>query len=205
MAGTNINNAPDPGNLDRFRAVIGKEHDFAEVERFIVSITGADESMQYLCNIAELPGRGISFGEMRYYGPSFKMPIMSTFNEVTLNFYVRDYFSEKHFFDAWLDKINPKSTYDFNYRSTYEKEIKIYQYSGIATPGTRKAHAIYKATLRHAWPTEVASLPLNWGSDDFHKLAVTFTFSDWYSNKNEDGSTINTSKFDLVLGAKNII
>jgi len=189
--------------LQEFRSVLGHHHELADSCRFVVQILrsemGLDNDLMYLCHEAELPGRSLVTNDFRYYGPSFKMPLNSEFQPVTFSFICRDWMAEKYYFDDWLEKIQPKSTYDFAYRSSYATEINIFQISDIAT-GKKDypMEALYKVTLRDAYPMSVDALPLSSEEEAYHKLRVTFTYTDWYNSEEK----LKTEKFSLVEGAE---
>lgn len=192
----NLENAADIRNLHEYLAI--RRLSYADPDRFLVHIAkgpdgGLERDLRYLCHEAELPGRTFQTGnDVRYYGPSFKLPVQSTFKEMNLNFYVRDDLKEKYYFDRWMEIINPKSTYDFSYRSQYSTTIDIWQFR-------QDMKAVYKVTLRKAWPMSVESMPLSWGEDSFHKLQVTFAYTDWYNNYEK--SSIEADFYNVVSGS----
>lgn len=192
--------SPQSFTLQEFRSTLAKHKELADACRFAIQIPrnkdmGLERDLQFLCFETELPGRSLVTNEFRYYGPSFKMPSNSQYEQIDLNFIVREYMAEKYYFDEWIDKINPKTTYDFAYRSSYETEIHIFQISEIFTGNKNKpVEATYKMTLRNAYPIAVAALPLSWGEEAYHKLRVTFTYTDWYNSEEK----IKTNEFKLV-------
>lgn len=188
MASYTIQNAPQLSNVNDFRSVISRDRDLAKASRFAVQIgriSSLFSDLIYLCETAEMPGRALNVQDYRYYGPTFKLPVQSEYTEVNFTFYVRDVMREKEMFDNWMAYINPKNTYNFRFRNEYSTDIYIYQYSEVAfraqtaqtVPDTPQAS--YKATLRQAYPINVMAMPLSWAEDNFHRLQVTFTYTDW--------------------------
>lgn len=180
MATYTIPNAPTLSSINEFRSVISKDRDLAKSTRFAVQIarlSGLFNDLIYLCETAEMPGRAFTLQDYRYYGPSFKLPTSSEYQDINFTFLVRDVMREKELFDNWMAYINPKNTYDFRFLNEYSGDIYIYQFSEIEDKG-----ATYKATLRRAYPTNVQSLPLTWTDDNIHRLQVTFTFTDWVTD-----------------------
>ena len=180
MATYSISNAPKLSNLNEFRTVAGKDRDFSKSTRFAVQIgklAGVFPDLIYMCESAEMPGRSFSLQDFRYYGPSFKLPTISEYSDMTLSFLVRDVMREREVFDNWMTYINPKNTYDFRFLKDYSSDVSIYQFSEIADQG-----ATYKITLRRAYPITVAAMPLSWMDENIHRLQVTFTFTDWLTD-----------------------
>lgn len=193
-----IPNSPDGTNMERFLGVINNYGaGLAQSCRFLVRINLPKQmynpnfgyqvisrDLTYLCEQAELPGKSLTVNDARYYGPMFKYPTQTEYSDITMNFLVRDDMYEKEFFDNWLMSINPTDTYNFSYRDDYVTKIEIYQYSvfldpkSINTPSS-KNKATYCVSLRDAYPTSVAPMPLVWGDEGMHRIAVTFAFTEW--------------------------
>jgi len=190
MATYDIPNTPQINEIQRFRSTLGKFGDLAKSARFGVQINNfrlltADfaEDLMFLCDVAEFPGRALNVGDVRYYGPNFKLPFQSAYLEMNLSFLVRNEMLEKEFFDRWIELINPKTTYDFEYRDNYATNIDIWQFSEIE--GDNGLRATYKIGLEHAYPIMVSPLSMNWAEDNFHRLQVTFTFLHWRTHQEQ--------------------
>jgi hypothetical protein len=189
MASVDFSNTPalSASSVARFRAVADAHDGLARSNRFIVRIlpTGplitqvADrwllEDLQFLTELAEIPGRGFMNIDLRYYGPSFKLPFQTTYEDINLGFICRNGGREREFFDDWLQVVNPSNTWDMNYRDDYAAQIQIFHLSDI----NEKNNAIYKVTIREAYPIIVNQQPLLWQDDQFMKLVVGFTYTHW--------------------------
>jgi hypothetical protein len=177
-----ISNATHPVDPDTFRAVISKYGDLAKQCLFMVRInratlpSGELADLSFLCEQAEMPGRNIETMEYRTGGSTYRTPFISVYNDITLTFVVRDNMAEKDFFDAWMQIINPVEFYDFNYRDEYRSTIDIYQYAADGT-SRNTLRATYQMRLIDAYPVSILPLPLAWGEEGFHRLAVQFTCS----------------------------
>jgi hypothetical protein len=86
---------------------------------------------------------------------------------------------EKKLFDAWLNWINPSYSYDIKYKADYTAIIRINQYD-VANKNT------YSVDLMDAFPVAVNPLSLDWQSDGYHKLTVTFAYTNWRNNSLEN-------------------
>lgn len=197
---TPIRNASENIGLDSFRSAVNRYGGgLAMASRYLVRIAASKTMLQMntalwnakaelhlLCEQAELPGKTLSVQDARYYGPNFKYPIQTEYSDITLTFLARDDMLEREFFDEWMMSINPNNTYDFNYKSDYVAPIDIIQYSIVATPAPTtgdpnavKGTPTYKITLRDAFPVSIAPMGLVWGEEGFHRIAVTFAYTEW--------------------------
>lgn len=142
----------------------------------------------YLCEVAEFPGRSFMNSDIRYYGPSVKFPFQSVYEDVNFTFLCRPKSEERYFFDGWMEKINPISTFDFNYKKDYASTIDIFQLD-------EQHKTSYMISLLEAYPIQISPQPVTWADDNFQRLAVTFTYSKWYReqlDKLEITPTANT-------------
>jgi hypothetical protein len=227
MASFTIGNQPINLKMTDFWAYSSAFGGLAKSARFAVRIvpSGADsfliklgyrqlmQQMTYLCESAELPGRGFMNADLRYYGPSFKVPYQTEYQETALTFLCRAQSFERQFFDDWMEVINPSNTFDFSYKDSYKCEIQMFQFGEIgrgtttetnrepvATSPTRNEFtepvATYSWTLHNAYPVLINPQPVTWADDNFQRLAVSFTFSNW-SRVNRDPKS---GTYSLVRG-----
>jgi hypothetical protein len=82
---------------------------------------------------------------------------------------------EKNFFDAWLEYINPSVTFNFKYKQKYAVNLRINQYDV-------RNKVSYSVDLVEAFPIGINEMPLDWSSDGYHKLTVTFAYTKWRNN-----------------------
>ena len=162
----------------------------------------------YLCESAEMPGRGFMSLDVRYYGPNQKLPYQTSYEDTTMTFLCRSESFERQFFDDWMELINPTNSFDFNYRDEYETTIQIIQLAEYGTstgagPSTQSGtypKETYRITLYNAYPVLVNPQPMTWADDQMQRLAVTFTYHKW---RREGYDAAVTSNPDLVKGRKN--
>lgn len=212
MASNYISNAPEIDTLDltTARAVMDAYGGLAKSCRFFVRILPSGSLLteyskdvrdfSYLCESAEFPGRGFMSTDLRYYGPNFKMPYQSSYEDLNLTFICRNEFTEREFFDNWMELINPVSTYNFSYRSEYEATIEMYQMSDLDTEGETTSNAVYSFRFEHVYPMLISPQPATWADDNFHRLTVGFTYTRWY-RPGVDSPTVND--YNLVKNAQN--
>lgn len=228
MATFNIDNQPTNLRMSDFYAYSSAFGSLVKSSRFAVRIVpsgtnsfltrlgyqGFMQQFTYLCESAELPGRGFMNADLRYYGPNFKVPYQTEYQETAMTFLCRAQSFERQFFDDWMEVINPTSTFDFNYKDNYKAEIHMFQFSEAGKRNTTEPNrepavpssttnqfsepiATYAWTLHDAYPILINPQPVTWADDNFQRLAISFTFSKW-TRKNRD---IQSGTYSLVKGA----
>lgn len=192
MSNVPIQNAPTNLNMIEVQAQLSKYGGLAKNARYYVRIlpSGTDSilnqigyapfmsELSYLVEGAEMPGRGYMNADVRYYGPSFKLPFQTQYEDVTFTFLCRSESFERQFFDDWMEIINPTNSFDFSYRDQYRCEIQVYQLTEYDR-GDNNPDATYQFTLHNAWPTLVNPQPVTWADDNIQRLAVMFTYTKW--------------------------
>ena len=125
------------------------------------------------CETAELPGRTLLTQDAKVYGPTFKVPYQSQYNDINLGFICTNDFYERKLFDRWLEAIHPSDTNNMRFSkgnsTRYMCNITIIQYDDFIKK-------IYSVQLVDAFPIGVAAQPLNWSEDNFHRLSVQFAY-----------------------------
>jgi hypothetical protein len=146
---------------------------FVPIPIKLMAYYGTAKNLTFRCESAELPSVTFETLEQKIYGPTEKYPHQKNYNESTFTFMVSDDMSEKDFFDAWMELINPSSTYDFPYKRDYATEITVNQYD-------MSGEVSYSISLEDAFPVSVNQLDLDWSSiDSYHKLSVVFAYKSW--------------------------
>lgn len=139
------------------------------------------------CETAELPGRSLVTADAKVYGPGFKVPYTSQYQETTLTFICTNEFYERKLFDKWLDAINPSDTWNLRFpkgeNTRYLTNLKVIQYDEFI-------RQIYAVEMMDAFPISVASQPVNWGEEGFHRVSVQFAY--------QYHRTVYQGNYDLV-------
>lgn len=175
------------GSINDF---LGSFHtDIARSSRFDVQVNvpivllpfvKTSRQLTFRCQNADIPGRTLATTERKMgSAPSRKMPYQTTYNESNMTFLVSDDMSEKVLFEAWIEAINPSTTYNFNYPVNYVADIIITQYDVQNKPS-------YQVVLQDAYPIAVNQLDLDWSSENPHKLSVVFAYTKWQSTSVSD-------------------
>ena len=144
------------------------------------------------CETAELPGRTLQTQDVKIYGPTFKVPYQTNYNEITLTFLSTNDFWERKLFDRWIEAIHPSDTNNMRYpkddanKTRYMTPIKIIQYDEFIKQ-------IYAVELIDAYPIGVAAQQLSWSEDGFHRVSVQFTYQKY--------KPVYTGSYDLAAAA----
>jgi hypothetical protein len=144
------------------------------------------------CESTELPGKSILTQDAKVYGPTYKIPYQTQFADISLTFLCTNDFYERKLFDRWIEAIMPNDTHNLRFPNDddtrYLTNLKIIQYDDFIKQ-------IYAVEMIDAFPISIASQPLNWGEDSFHRLTVQFSYRKY--------KTLYQGKYDAdaVLGA----
>ena len=144
MPSFNITNPPTIMDMNNAFQIMDNYGGLAKSCRFVVRINGLNNitsgaksiipDFQYLCETADLPGRGFVSADIRYYGPNFKMPVQTQYEDINFTFLCRNQSLEREFFDDWMDYMNPNTSFDFKYRDQYSTTIDVFQISEHPDP-----------------------------------------------------------------------
>jgi len=163
------------------RIVASFRGDFARPNRFQVffplpeglySLGNSQDILTFRCENAQIPGRTLATTEQRTYGPIEKLPYLTTYNDFDVTLIVDGDMKQKKLFDAWMQRINPSSTNNFNYRNTYCTDITVKQYD-VTDKVT------YEVKFIDSYPISINQMDLDWSSDGYHKLNATFAYTRW--------------------------
>ena len=158
------------------------------------SPVGANSTLsRYLalqCETAELPGRTLMTHEAKVYGPTYKVPYQSQYNEMTLTFLCTNEFWERKLFDRWIEAIMPSDTNNMRYAkdeaTRYMTPIKVIQYDDFIKQ-------IYAVELIDAFPIGISAQQLSWAEDGFHRLSVQFAYQRY--------KPVYTGSYDIAAAA----
>lgn len=188
--GTNANTAPVLSNtLNRSKTqsifdpktFTANVKDLARTFRYQVRFLGIAQRVKGVvstdlgitCEQVEFPGRNLEISEPNIYGPSWKMPYGTAYPEISMTFICDSKLKQRTIFDQWMDLINPKTTYDFRYKTDYVIRIEIIQYDELS-------NATWGIILNEAFPTSVQPLNASWAdSNEFQKVQVSMAFTDY--------------------------
>ena len=135
-------------------------------------------SIDFLCHTAEFPGMTLASTEDRLYGVEIAKPYATTFEAVTLTFYVTNDFSTKIFFEDWMRHIQLPKSKNMRYYNDFIGSVEIYHYAEhIVTPAP--GMHTYRTFLTEAWPITIQEHELNWESSEMMEIQVQISYRDW--------------------------
>lgn len=191
-------------NIQRFMSNMSQKPP-AKSSHFDVIITakiGGNSDLTLRAENVSLPGRAVSTTDFFDVGPTRKMGYSAVYLESAISFILSDDYNEKEYFDKWTDVIvgshrvqrNPGGNrFNAGYYDDYKGTVEILNYSESGGP-------TYRTKLIEAWPSVISPIQLDWGSSDFAKLNVTFTYR-YYEQHNV--STSDAMMGGLQDGAPN--
>ncbi len=172
-------------------SAFGRQGNADEVSRSSNSSLTRYLSLQ--CENAELPGKVLQTAEVKIYGPVFKVPYQTQYNDSSFTFLCTNDFYERKLFDRWLEAIMPTDTNNLRFpkgaRTRYMTNIKIIQYDEFIKQ-------IYAVELIDAYPIGIAAQNLSWSEDNFHRLTVQFAYQKY--------KTIYNGSYDLAAAATSL-
>ena len=135
-------------------------------------------SIDFLCHTAEFPGMTLATTEDRLYGVEIAKPYATTFEAVTLTFYVTNDFNTKIFFEDWMRYIQEPKSKNMRYYDDFVGSVEIYHYNEhieVPAPGMHT----YKTILTEAWPITMQEHELNWESGEIMEIQIQISYRDW--------------------------
>jgi hypothetical protein len=137
-------------------------------------------TLRFRCENAQLPGKTFSTTEQKFgSAPVEKYPYQTAFTDIDLTFMIDDDMQQKLLFDGWMNYISPVYNFNTRYKSDYTTAITINQYDV-------KNEISYSVNLYDAYPVAMNQLDLDWSNDGYHKLVVTFAYTNWQNNSLQD-------------------
>lgn len=176
-----------------------------------VLFSDMDRLMGLRCESAELPGRQLISNDSRTYGPTYKTPYQSLYQETTFNFLETDTFLIRTFFEAWMSIIFNPTTNMLAFPETYHSDITLRQYDVVdgsrphsvketVTPPSN-LETIAKWEMFNAFPTSVNQMPVSWSEDGLHRTTVTMAF-EWYQLITGPGSSNRSVRHEFNASPK---
>lgn len=149
------------------------------------------------CESAELPGKALITSDVKIYGPTFKVPYQTQYQDINLTFLCTNEFYERKLFDRWIESIHPTDTNNLRYakgeNTRYLTNVKIIQYDDFI-------RQIYAVELLDAFPIAISPQPLAWSEDGFHRLTIQVAYQKYKVLYN---GNYNLTEFALsVFGSK---
>lgn len=142
-----------------------------------------DRLLGLRCEATELPGRQLVSNDSRTYGPTYKTPYQSLYQEITLNFIETGNFMIRGFFETWISLIFNPSTNKLAYPNTYRFDTSLTQYD-VMVLDEKSPRSSLRTTavwnMYNSFPTAINQMPVSWAEDGLHRVTVTMAY-EWYT------------------------
>lgn len=172
-------------NVSTFRSKMAR--DGARPNLFKVIISGqtdfftGDSDLEFFVKTAQIPGTTLGTVTQDYMGRQVKFAGNRTFGDWSMTVINDENFSYRSQFENWMNNINSHIT---NKRassagsSAYTLPVTIQQLSKAGDDDL----VLRNYYLMNAFPTDLGSIDLDWGSNDtIEEYTVTFAYDYWMS------------------------
>lgn len=140
------------------------------------------------CDQASFPGMNIETQTFRVYGPSFERPSNMNVGDARFSFLMDQDLMLRKVFEAWMNLIIDNASYNLNYPVDYLSSgivIKHLKHRSTKLKGKDEVSP-FSVRLIDAFPKTIDVMPLDFGSKEIHRLAVTFSFRKWTTSYTEE-------------------
>ena len=148
------------------------------------------------CEAAKFPGKTLQTADVKIYGPIFKVPYQTMYEDMSFTFLCTNDFFERKLFDKWMESIQPTDTNNMRFPKSnltrYMTNVTIIQYDDFIKQ-------IYAVELIDAFPIGVAPQELSWSEEGFHRLSIQFAYQKYRTIY--DGTYDIGSAATALLGA----
>ena len=127
------------------------------------------------CDKTQIPSYQFQMETVRHYGPSFKIPHMPEYQDITMSFLCSGGMWERYFFDAWMYMIMDPITNNFNYKNEYAVDVVIASYipGGDIVDNDRN----YITQLIDCFPVSVQEQELGYDmNNSIQRVQVSFSY-----------------------------
>lgn len=147
--------------------------DAAARQQAISANSNMSRYLSLQCESTELPGKTLQTADVKIYGPTYKVPYQSQYNDISMTFLCTNEFYERKLFERWMEAIMPTDTSNMRYpkgeNSRYLCNPRIIQYDDFIK-------RIYIVELIDAFPIGISPQQVSWADDNFHRLTVQFSY-----------------------------
>lgn len=172
-------------NVNEFRAQM--QGDGARPNLFEVSMPfpafavpeNAQQKLTFMCKSAQLPGATLGVVPVQYFGRELKFVGNRTFADWTITIINDEDFVVRNAFERWMSGIN---SHGLNVRNTQALTPAGYSVDGEVKQFGKKGDTLKKYKFIGLFPTDVAPIDVDWGSNDtIEEFTVTLSYQWWES------------------------
>jgi hypothetical protein len=132
-----------------------------------------------MCEAVQMPDRTINTNPYRHYGPTYNVPSIAQYADVTMTFIGDKFLRLRQFFESWQNLIIDNVTNNSGYYDDYTAPIDIFQLGQFDTLNDRDS-VTYGIRMFEAYPTSIGTVDYSYGANnEYVKINVTFTYRYW--------------------------
>ena len=162
----------------------GARPNLFEVTMPFPSVAGTDfgsagEKFTFMAHGAQIPGADFGVIEVPYFGRTVKMPGNRTFVEWSPTIYNDEDFVIRNALNSWMSAMN---THIGNVRLDTARTNVQYCTNADVVHYSKAGEIIDRVTLINVWPSSLAPIDLDWGTNDqLEEFTCTFQYDYWVS------------------------
>ena len=174
--------------IDVLKSSISRAGGIARLNRFQVelpaNIPGIEvrDSREYqiLCKTASIPGKGIATHDRTIMTQNEKIGYGYIVQEMPMTFYLLNDYSVRDYFDKWMNSIVNQETFEVNYKTEYQRNVRIHQLREPVEARRRVAlNKIYSIELEDAFPISINSIDFSNDPDVIGEVSVNMSYTKW--------------------------
>ena len=176
-------------SIEDLKSIISNKRGIAKLNRFMVELPTdiplvpfkSNQEMNVLCKTASIPGKGIATHDRNIMTQNEKIGYGYIVQEMPMTFYLLNDYGMRDYFDKWMNSIVDQETYEVNYKTTYQRNIKIHQLLFPVTDKTQTqiTEFLYSIELENAFPISINSIDFSNDPDVIGEVSVSMSYTKW--------------------------
>ena len=139
--------------------------------------SAAGQKTTFMAKAAQLPGSSVNSVTVPYFGRELKFPGNRTFQQWSLQIINDEDFTIRNSLESWMNAINSHAG---NVRNAAAANSNGYSVDAVVNQYGKSGNIIKSYKFVGLFPTDVAPIELDWGSNDtIEEYGVTFDYQWW--------------------------
>lgn len=195
MADIDVPNDFISGSITEFRNSIVNRGGVQFANRYIVDFVTPFGSFTTYPSEINIPQRALTTYNTglpeSLWGTKRKIPLQNEFDEITMSFVLFEDFSEKNFFDSWMDKIINRKSYNQSSFGITENANPYFSYIGKVYISTYRSYGqatnlnnstiTSKTLLDEAYPLNLLPIQLSSENTGYTTFVITIAYRHSYN------------------------
>jgi hypothetical protein len=141
-------------------------------------LTQVSELGRFLVRAAEIPAASVGVVDVTYFGRPIRFAGNRTFADWTVTILNDEDFEIRDAMEAWSNSIN---SFSGNRRApgVPDNGAGSYKASAIVNQLGKDGSLLRQYEFQGMFPTEVAAIGLDWGTEGIQEFTTTFTYDQW--------------------------